>query len=273
MPAPIRPIGHEERLSLVEHLDELRSRLIICAVVLVVTFAGCAAFNDQLLSILNDPLEKTTQQSIEKGRGPPGQIERTQQAVRALGRATDAAIAAIDTPSSRMSRGRAQGAARAARRSCGGRSPTCPRTQGNKPVTLRRRRALRDHADRRRLYFAILISLPVILFQLYAFVLPAFSPSERRVALPLMSMVPVLFVCGVVFGYFVVLPPGGAVPAELQRDEFNVLVQAQRLLQVRGAGAARPRPAVPDTGRGPGADPAGGHDRRASCGATAATRS
>src|SRR3954464_6375741 len=43
-------------------------------------------------------------------------------------------------------------------------------------------------------YAALLISLPVILYQLYAFVLPAFSPTEKKVALPLLLMVPFLFV-------------------------------------------------------------------------------
>src|SRR3712207_7615149 len=46
-------------------------------------------------------------------------------------------------------------------------------------------------------YGAILIAMPVILYQLYAFVLPAFSPTERKVALPLLMMVPFLFVGGV----------------------------------------------------------------------------
>jgi Sec-independent protein secretion pathway component TatC len=39
-------------------------------------------------------------------------------------------------------------------------------------------------------YAGLLVALPVILYQLYAFVLPAFSPSERRFALPLLVMVP-----------------------------------------------------------------------------------
>ena len=41
---------------------------------------------------------------------------------------------------------------------------------------------------------------------MYAFVLPPFSRTERRVALPLMMMVPFLFIGGAVFAYFVVLP-------------------------------------------------------------------
>ena len=46
-------------------------------------------------------------------------------------------------------------------------------------------------------YAALLLVLPLILWQAYAFLLPAFDARERRVALPLMAMVPVLFVAGV----------------------------------------------------------------------------
>ncbi len=41
MPKVLRPIGHEDRLSIVDHLDELRSRLIVCGGALVVAFALC----------------------------------------------------------------------------------------------------------------------------------------------------------------------------------------------------------------------------------------
>ena len=37
----VRPVGHEDRLSLIEHLDELRTRLIVCICVFVVAFAVC----------------------------------------------------------------------------------------------------------------------------------------------------------------------------------------------------------------------------------------
>jgi sec-independent protein translocase protein TatC len=37
----LRPVGHDERLSLVEHLDELRTRLIYCILVLVAAFSVC----------------------------------------------------------------------------------------------------------------------------------------------------------------------------------------------------------------------------------------
>ena len=55
------------------------------------------------------------------------------------------------------------------------------------------------------MYAGLLLSLPLILYQVYAFVLPAFS-REKQVALPAMLAVPFLFVGGVVFGYFTVVP-------------------------------------------------------------------
>lgn len=76
-------------------------------------------------------------------------------------------------------------------------------------------------------YAAILISLPVILYQLYAFVLPAFSPTEKRVAKPLMLMVPFLFVAGVLFCYFIVLPPATDFLLSFNASEFNTQVRAR----------------------------------------------
>ena len=76
-------------------------------------------------------------------------------------------------------------------------------------------------------YVALLISLPVILYQFYAFLLPAFSPTEKRVALPLMLMIPVLFITGVVFCYFVVLTPAMQFLLNFNADEFNTQVRAR----------------------------------------------
>ena len=70
----------------------------------------------------------------------------------------------------------------------------------------------------------------MILYQAYAFVLPAFSPEERKVALPLMLMVPVLFVGGVAFAYFVVLHRRSKFLQNFNADTFDILVQAKRLL-------------------------------------------
>lgn len=152
----IRPIAHEDRLSIVEHLDELRTRLILCVVAFVVAWALTGWQNHLVLEIVNQPL-------------PPE----------------------VDEPS----------------------------TFGPAEAFYT---TLTNSA-----YAALLIALPFILYQLYAFVLPAFSPSERRVARPLILLVPVLFIAGVVFCYFVVLTPALDFLLNFNADEFNTQIRAR----------------------------------------------
>ena len=76
-------------------------------------------------------------------------------------------------------------------------------------------------------YAALLLTLPLLLYQAYAFVLPAFSPTERKVALPLMIMVPFLFYAGVVFAYFLVLPAAVDFLQNFNDDNYDVLLQAR----------------------------------------------
>ena len=54
--ARLKAVSHEDRLTLVEHLDELRTRIIVCVSVLVVAMSLCVWQNERLLDIANDPL-------------------------------------------------------------------------------------------------------------------------------------------------------------------------------------------------------------------------
>ena len=76
-------------------------------------------------------------------------------------------------------------------------------------------------------YAAMLLVLPLLLYQAYAFILPAFSPREREVALPLMAMVPFLFVAGVVFAYYFVLPNAINFLQNFNDDNYDILLQAR----------------------------------------------
>jgi sec-independent protein translocase protein TatC len=76
-------------------------------------------------------------------------------------------------------------------------------------------------------YAALLLAMPFLLYQAYAFVLPAFSPRERAVALPLMAMVPFLFIAGVVFAYYMVLPNAINFLQNFNDDNFDILLQAR----------------------------------------------
>ena len=93
MASTLRPIGHEDRLSLVEHLDELRTRLIICVVAYVVAFGVCFWQNDRVLDIMNVPLEKT---AFKGGSEDP--FEQNAQFQQRLGAA--AAVASVVRASS-----------------------------------------------------------------------------------------------------------------------------------------------------------------------------
>jgi sec-independent protein translocase protein TatC len=153
--ARLRPVDFEDRLTLVEHLDELRTRIVISIATFAVAFAVCFWQNTRLLDIANAPL--------------PG--DRT------------------------------------------------PITFGvaepfTTTVTI-------------TAYAALVISLPVILYQAYAFVLPALTTRERRVVVPFLIMVPVLFVAGVVFGYFVVLPAATKFLLNFNNNEFNIQIRAR----------------------------------------------
>lgn len=53
---------------------------------------------------------------------------------------------------------------------------------------------------------AVFISIPVILYQLWAFIAPALYKHERRLMLPLLVSSSVLFYLGMLFAYFVVFP-------------------------------------------------------------------
>jgi sec-independent protein translocase protein TatC len=227
MATAIRTVGHEDRLSLVEHLDELRTRLIVSGVVLAIAFGVCLWQNHALLEIINEPLTSQTKKQVEKGQGTVGQAVLGQQGVLNVSRDAQAALNALAKPGSGLS-----SAARAqllpliaALRQDVAKIPTKP--QGDRPVTLGVGEPFTTTLTV-ALYFALIFSLPVILFELYGFVLPALKPNERRAAMPLVLAIPFLFAAGVLFGYFVVLPAAVRFFVNFNSSEFNVLVQASQ---------------------------------------------
>lgn len=151
----VRAISHEDKLSLVEHLDELRGRIILCAVVFGVALALCFWQNHLLLEIAGGPLAGD-KQLITFGVTEPF--------------TTTITVAA---------------------------------------------------------YGAIVLSLPVLLYQLYAYILPAFSASERRTAMPILLLFPVLFLAGIAFSYFVVMPAAVNFLLNFNDSQFNIQVRAR----------------------------------------------
>ena len=225
MATAIRPVGYDDRLSIVEHLDELRSRLIASGIVFVLAFTGCLVFNHQLLKVINHPLKETTEKRTEEGKGILGQIYVANRAIRVM-KASNAEIFKALTASGSGVKPEVRAAVQAQLDRQTRAVAQLKGPEGSQPVTLGPGEPF-SATFIVAFYFALLISMPLILYQLYAFILPAFRPEERRVALPLMSMIPVLFIIGVAFGYFVVLPAAVRFLQNFNSDQFNILLQAR----------------------------------------------
>jgi sec-independent protein translocase protein TatC len=155
-PRRVRAVSHEDQLSLVEHLDELRHRLIVCLVVVGVALALCFWQNHLLLEIAQSPLPKGHEKLITFGVTEPFTTTLTVSA-----------------------------------------------------------------------YGALILAAPFVLWQLYAYVLPAFSPAEKRVALPILLLFPILFIAGIAFAYFAVMPAALHFLLGFNDNQFNIQVRAR----------------------------------------------
>jgi sec-independent protein translocase protein TatC len=152
--ARLKPVTHDDRLTVVEHLDELRSRIVVSLTAFGVALALCFWQNHQILHWLNRPLH------------------------------------------------------------------------GKEPITFGVAEAFTTTLTVTA-YAALVLSLPVLLYQLYAYILPAFTPNEARVARPLLLMVPLLFIAGATFGYFLVVPAATKFLLHFNADEFNTQIRAR----------------------------------------------
>ena len=222
MGTAIRPIGHEDRLSIVDHLDELRTRILICVAAFSVCFGIALWQNDRILGFMDTPLEKT---AFKDGtsKDPFEQTSLWQQAAKEQSLKTALALRSLAREESVSAETKTQ-LEQAAQASVVA-AEAAPGIRGKRPITIGVGEPF-TVTLRVAAYAALLFCLPILLFQAYAFVLPAFSQRERQVALPLMLMVPFLFVAGVVFAYFLVLPKAIDFLQNFNDDNFDILIRA-----------------------------------------------
>jgi sec-independent protein translocase protein TatC len=150
----IRRIGHEEEAALVDHLGELRSRIIASLGAFAVALGLCFWQNHMLLELLRRPIGD--KQLITLGVAEPFTTTLT--------------IAA---------------------------------------------------------YAALILALPVLLYQLYAFTIPALAPGQQRAARFLALLVPVLFIAGAAFAFLVVVPAALQFLLHFNTDQFNTQLRAK----------------------------------------------
>ncbi len=131
--ARIKRAKPDDELTLVEHLDELRTRLIVSITVLLIAVSACYYENQRIYHLLTGPIHHRRLYTFSPG---------------------EAFFNAIAVS----------------------------------------------------VYAALLISLPVLSYQFYAYIIPAFSEESQRTIKPMLLLIPGLFLIGVVFGWFVVIP-------------------------------------------------------------------
>lgn len=236
----MRPISHEDQLTLVDHLSELRRRLLISAATLVAAFAVCFWQNDAILDIVTKPVRETQnlQNPSTSSKDPLEQAARFQQeqaqALRALAPALTGVARTFKSLSAAENLTTAQQAAIAANsRTLETASRQVAQAAASVPTNTQRNLVTLGVTEpftatiTIAFYASLLLAMPMLLFQAYAFVLPAFSPGERKLALPLMLMVPALFIAGAAFGYFVVLNRAVEFLQNFNDDSFDILLQAK----------------------------------------------
>ena len=151
-----RRLRHGEEATLVEHLGELRARLIISLGAIAVGFVVAYIFHGQLLEWLNRPL--------------PHRFKRP---------ATFSPIEPFST---------------------------------SIWVTL---------------WAALLLALPIVLWQLWAFLAPAFEEHRQRAIAAVVAFATALGLGGVAFGYWVVLPPAIHFLTNYDSSHYTILIRAR----------------------------------------------
>ncbi len=222
-PVRVRPVGHEAQMSSVDHLDELRTRLIVSLLAVAVAFGFCFWQNHQLLRLVNAPLANQTQQQVRAGHGPLGATYSVQRSTRDVANQLNTVVGVLQAE--HQPAAASASLAQVQRRLNHDVQQLSTPPQGNKPVTL----GIGEPFTATlmvTLIFALILSLPVLLLQAYGFLMPAVEPEQRRHMLPIVVAIPALFAVGVTFGYLVVLPAALHFFQNFNSDQFNVLVQA-----------------------------------------------
>jgi sec-independent protein translocase protein TatC len=153
-----RRLSHDEEATLVEHLTELRHRLIVCLVAIVPAFALAYAFHDRLIKRLIDLVPE----------GTP---------IVTLG------VTEPFTTSLKVS-----------------------------------------------FYAAVALVLPLILWQVWAFLAPAVGEDTQRIISAFVVLATFLFVAGVLFCYVIVLPKALSFLVDYDSDLYTEQIRASYFL-------------------------------------------
>ena len=171
-------IGHDpdeadieaSRAPLLEHLIELRSRLIICVAAVAVGFVGCFAFAGKIFLFLIHPfVVAETLRTVQKAGSHHGPFDLL------------LALTGIKP---------------------------VPKGAVIPDIALQATAPLEQLFANMKLaaFGAIILTFPIIAWQLYRFVAPGLYRKERHAFLPFLIASPILFLMGAALVYYIMLP-------------------------------------------------------------------
>lgn len=231
--AEIEPTGE---MSFLEHIDELRKRLVKAVVIVVLAFVFCFAFKEQIFDFLSVPIRRALTE-VERRELPLGGLtggERVEPLASlkegdtgryVFERATTLGLTMVSPGTS---------VASIVGRDYEGRiglfsNEAIYTTNGVIPAGIRLPPDLalpaqdKPTADERlivtsategftlyisvSLYAAIAISIPLLLWQIWGFISPALYRHERSYVTPFIALSSISFIGGAAFAYYILFPP------------------------------------------------------------------
>jgi len=169
------------RAPLLDHLIELRQRLIVCVIALFLAFIVCFAFSQPLLILMMHPYTVAQGLVAVRAKTPPEGVGFLSSIVNAWTGARDMFLVLI---------GKQVG----------------PVASGGVDLISTAPLELFFTKVKLAAVGAVALSFPVLGQQIYAFVAPGLYKKERRAFLPFLVASPVLFVAGAALVYFMILP-------------------------------------------------------------------
>jgi sec-independent protein translocase protein TatC len=239
------------QMSFLEHLDELRRRLIHSFLAIGIAFIGCYFFSDYMYRFLETPVKREIRKARLAETNVPGtseisqlisQLKENDQVLYTFARETS--VGGVLVPLGTTVR------ARAARAPDGKMTLVTaePWVVGDRTV-IGAGRSLQEFLGQEvfgeedklvittvggafslyikvALYAAVAFAIPFLIYQIWAFVSPGLYKHEKKYILPLLLMSTFFFVLGATFAYRIAFPAACTYLLDLQKD-FRSLINAE----------------------------------------------
>ncbi|MBV9216130.1 MAG: twin-arginine translocase subunit TatC [Acidobacteria bacterium] len=246
------------QMSFLEHLDELRKRIIRSVIALVIAFLVCFYFSEPIYNFLSAPIRRALNEAARQNIPVAG--INGDEAIRSVATMAegDTGRYMFDSAANLGSAVIAAGTtvnAKVARDSAGnlGLFTTEPLFTNSAiipagvrlPVPFNETAISQPSADERMtvttamepymiyvtvsFYAAIAFALPFFLWQIWMFVSPALYEHERRYVTPFVGLSSISFIGGVAFAYYLLFPPAAAYLLGVGHD-FKLLLKANDYL-------------------------------------------